>query len=79
MFNKSKLNSSILYRTEPSFLKGVARTFDLFGTLDEYNFSATEKEADIKALKRDWQVVGNSIEDAIEDYDQNSSSSQATA
>ncbi len=62
------LHSSDLY-TEPSFIKGIARTFDLFGWLDEYNYRPTGKEADEAALKRDWRMIGMDILHAIQFYD----------
>lgn len=69
MSNKPYVNSSALF-SEPSLLKGAARTIDMFGTLDEYNYKNTEAEADYEALKRDWSIVGIDIANAMEDYDQ---------
>jgi len=40
-------NSTFLF-ARPSFLEGVARVMDLGGTLQVYNNSKTEKEADLK-------------------------------
>ena len=42
----------------PSFLAGLARTLDLFGVFDSYNFSETSEEADFKAIYSDWKTVG---------------------
>jgi hypothetical protein len=42
----------------PSFLEGVARIFDLGGTLNEYNRSAMPEEADFVALRSDWEAIG---------------------
>lgn len=53
----------------PSFLKGVARFFDLFGGLDKYNYSKSELEADTNALKRDWKIVGLDILNSIKKYE----------
>ena len=45
----------------PSFATGIARNIDLSGCLNEYNTSATEKEADYFALQNDWRAVGKDI------------------
>lgn len=48
----------------PSFLSGLARTFDVWGTFDVYNASRTPSEADAYALYSDWHIVGQHIRDA---------------
>jgi hypothetical protein len=63
-----KVKTDFLF-AQPSFASGVARTLDLWGTLDDYNISATPSEADAKALTADWLVVGQDIADAIEQQD----------
>lgn len=62
-------NSSPLV-LQPSFLKGVARVVDLFGQLDEYNYSSSNDEADSKALKRDWFITGEDISSSMKQYGQ---------
>jgi hypothetical protein len=62
-------NSTFLF-ARPSFLEGVARVMDLGGTMQVYNNSKTEKEADLKALKKDWQAVGEDIFNAVKSYEQ---------
>ena len=47
-----------------SFLEGVARIFDLSGTLSEYNRSRTGEETDCQALLSDWKAVGDDIREA---------------
>lgn len=49
----------------PSFLKGASRVVDLFGKLDEYKY---DDDADTKALKKDWEVVGQNIKESIDNY-----------
>jgi hypothetical protein len=51
----------------PSILEGIGRNIDLFGVLNTYNFSRTGAEADLKALRNDWQVVYNDLFKAYED------------
>lgn len=67
--NKLIIESSILY-SSPSFFKGIARSGDLFGQLDEYNYSDTEAEADNKALAWDWYVVGSDISQSMDDINE---------
>lgn len=67
-FGSDLPHSSDLY-TDPSFTKGVARVFDVFGWLDEYNYRPTGKEADEAALKRDWRILGMDILHAMQFYD----------
>jgi hypothetical protein len=50
----------------PSFFEGMARILDVGATLQQYNVSATGREADIRALKNDWRAVGDDIKAAIE-------------
>lgn len=42
---------------------------DLGSTMQIYNSSKSEKEADIKALKKDWEAVGEDILNATEKYE----------
>jgi hypothetical protein len=53
-----------------TLLSGVARTFDLWGDLDTYNYSRTRAEADALALYSDWRVVGEHIFNAMTAYAQ---------
>lgn len=59
--------SSLLYR-KSSALLGVARTASLFGRLDTYRTSPTEEEADTMAIYRDWEIVGQDISNATQNY-----------
>lgn len=49
-------NSDYLF-VQPSFLNGMARTLDIFGTFTEYNKSKTGEEADARALAKDAQAL----------------------
>jgi hypothetical protein len=44
---------------------GVARFLDFAGAFDEYNSSASEQEADCKAIFADWLAVRDSISEAL--------------
>jgi len=52
----------------PSFLKGFGRVLDIGATMDEYNYSASENEADIDALKGDWKEIGKDLQISINNY-----------
>jgi len=41
----------------PSFLSGIARTLDIGGHYDAYNFSVTPEEADEKEIVDDWHRI----------------------
>ena len=45
----------------PSWVEGLARAFDLGGTLQEYNTAPTPEEADSIAMNADWRVVGQDL------------------
>lgn len=52
--------------SRPSFIEGIARILDLGVTLNEYNYSESEEEADARALASDWKAIGNDIKVAID-------------
>lgn len=62
-----ELRTDFLYAS-PSFLEGIARLFDLGGTLNEYNGAPTTRYADGYAIGMDWYVVGRDIQKAIAEY-----------
>jgi hypothetical protein len=70
-----KVQSDFLF-AEPSFMSGAGRIIDLWGQFDDYNRSDTPAEADAKAIASDWLVVGQDIQDAVE---QNQSEVEITA
>ena len=60
----TKIKSTDLFSI-PSFMKGVSRTVNLFGNLDEYNY---QDNADAHAIKNDWKNVGLDIKSSIKKY-----------
>lgn len=59
------------YRTDflfpnPNFLVGMGSTINIFGNYFLFNYSNSPKEADTKALKSDWRIVGQDLSNAIE-------------
>lgn len=66
---KKEIISSQLF-ARPSLIEGAARSLDLGATLQEYNASETENEADTKALKSDWYAIGIDLKYAVKNYEQ---------
>ena len=60
--------STILF-ARPSFLEGVARIFDFSGILSTYNTSRYPAEADARAVRADWQAVGDDLWEAFAQAD----------
>ena len=59
--------SDFLYAS-PSLLEGIARILDFGNTLNEYNSSQSEEEADEIALRMDWAMVGADLRNAMENF-----------
>lgn len=63
-----KMNKTYFLFSEPSFIEGIARIIDFGSTLNQYNDSISDFEADYRALKSDWQAVGIDMQEALEEY-----------
>ncbi len=61
-------NSDYLF-VKPSFLNGIARTFDLFGNFTEYNISENGEEADMRALLKDGQAIREDMSAAFQQFE----------
>lgn len=57
-------NTDYLY-TNPSFLNGMARSVDLFGTFTEYNMSKNGAGADAIALYNDAKMIGKDFHNSV--------------
>ncbi len=53
----------------PSFMSGLARLFDFWGTFNDYNRSSDTHTADTRAIGSDWRAVGNDIRAAMRHYE----------
>ncbi|MCP4553188.1 MAG: hypothetical protein GY834_14380 [Bacteroidetes bacterium] len=60
--------SSRLYHSS-SIICGVGSLFNIAGSFFEFNYSESGEEADNEAIKRDWEVVGEDLLEAIETVD----------
>jgi hypothetical protein len=64
----SKFKSDFLVAS-PSMASGAARLLDWYGNFDEYNISRNEKEADLIATAADWNIVGDDIQRALDQFE----------
>ena len=62
------MHSDFLY-ARLSFVKGLARIMDFGNTLNEYNTSPADEEADFTAIGADWYRIGQDLHDAIEQFE----------
>ncbi len=51
-----------------SFMEGMGRLLDLDSTMQKYNTSKNDSEADMKALRNDWRAVGDDLRFSIRQY-----------
>jgi|GEM_PF-5380386 len=54
----------------PTFFRGMAKSVDLWGNLEDYAYCDSEHEADSKSLKRDYYIVSVGLGEALKDYEQ---------
>jgi hypothetical protein len=77
MKEKTMESNSYELFAESSFLEGFARVLDLGANLSLYNSSRTGEEADFRAIKSDWQIVGKDLAGAIESEKQQTTATTA--
>lgn len=66
------MNKVKRYRTDflfslPSFLVGAGSVLNIAGNY--FDFSSSDKDADTKAILSDWGVVGQDIQQALEELE----------
>lgn len=61
------MSSDFLF-VRPSVFRGFARTLDLVGSLDSYNWAGSGQEADALAALVDWSLVGTDLEAAMKTF-----------
>ena len=49
-----------------SFWTGFSSILNVFGNQNKFNTSKSGQEADCKALKSDWEMIGKDIQNAID-------------
>jgi len=53
----------------PSCIRGISKIIDIGATGNLYNESQTSEEADYKALKSDWTMVGEDLRYALDEFE----------
>lgn len=64
MRDKRKHESGFLFST-PSFLIGAGSVLNLAGNYYRYNLSESDYAADCRAIKNDFAMIGQDINDAM--------------
>jgi hypothetical protein len=64
MLTKKKEYYTDYLFSKSSFIDGLGSILDLSGSYYDFNYSNSWQEADSKAIKNDWGMVGNDIRDA---------------
>lgn len=57
-----------LFTVIPSLIIGAASVLDMGATFNIYNMDQTVTQADGKAIAADWQMVGEDLRVALEQY-----------
>lgn len=55
---------------ESSFITGMGSAFNLAGNFYDINYSKSGIEADCKAIENDWEMIGQDMMTAIEQFGQ---------
>lgn len=63
------MKSSDFLFAQPSFVRGIAKILDIGATSKVYNSSHSGDEADFKALASDWNITGEDMREALNDYE----------
>ena len=68
LMGKEGYNCTDFLFTRSSFKIGLGSVFNIAGNYFIFNSSQTEQEADCKAIKCDWEMVGKDMKDVMEEY-----------
>ena len=63
MYEEFESRTDFLF-TSPSFFIGIGSIFNIAGNYYDYNTSESEIQADIRALKSDWNMIKKDFEEA---------------
>lgn len=61
---KIRMRSSRLYANS-NFVIGMGSIFNIAGKYFDFNYSKSGIEADNKAIRRDWEIVGRELANSI--------------
>jgi hypothetical protein len=66
MYKKNRYITDFLYST-PNFLSGAGTVINLGGDYYRFNESSSPIEADSRAIRNDFNMIGQDISDVIEE------------
>lgn len=55
-------------RYSQNVLNGIASPFSVFDLLVDIHLAESPEEADARALRRDWEIVGECLHDSMLEY-----------
>ena len=67
--NGARTRSDILYQIRPTFFEGMARAFDLFGTMPVRRCSDSSPDANTAAIHGDWMTIGDDLRKVMIDFE----------
>ncbi len=67
--NGGRTYSDILYQVRPSFVEGMARAFDLFGTMPIRRCPDSSTDANAAAIHGDWKTIGDDMRKVMIDFE----------
>ncbi len=59
-----------LLKQQQGFLQGVGAILDLSNPRSKYNYNESETAADCESLQADWLAIGEDMQHAINQYEQ---------
>ncbi len=65
MKKSKRFNTGFLFST-PGFLSGAGTVMNLAGNYYGFNVSSSESEADFTAIKNDWDMIGQDMNDVLD-------------
>jgi len=57
--------------SNPTFVTGMGSAVNLAGNFYGFNYAPSEVEADRRALRSDWQMVGKDVADSMAKAEEN--------
>ena len=61
--------NSFRFGAFPTVWTGMASVLDFGVVIKRYNLSASEEDADTKALQSDWNVVGRDMQNSVKEWE----------
>ena len=66
---KSKIYRNDFLFSMPSFFKGMGSVLNIGGSYSDFNLPANPQKVDAKAIKSDWDIIGQDFRDVINEYE----------